>query len=251
MKWLYLAAGLLSLLISLAVTAPAAYVYAWSGGGDGTLRAAGISGSVWHGHAASLRSGAFGLSDVHWRLHALGLLGARLQFTLSGDTPGGHAHALVRIGAGGGDVEIHALRFAAPLADLTAAAGLAAVPLTGQVSARFTHIAVAGGRPVAATGTAALGEVRWILGEPALSLGAFEARIDTQPDGTIRARLETRPDSAVTLRGTATLSPAGQWQLDVNLRPAHGADTRITNLFAALGKPDADGWHHIVENGRL
>ncbi len=251
MKWLYLTAGLASLLISLAATAPARYIYAWSGAGNGLVRASGISGSVWHGRAGSLslERSTLRLENVSWRVHPLGLLRAHLRLSVSGDAAGGHARGTVQVAAGADTVVLQNIRLAAPLADLIDAAGMGGLPLSGQVSARLARIELNAGRLIRASGDIALGDARWLLAQPAVSLGSFDAHIGTTSDGNIRANLSERPDSPLALRGTATLSPSGHWQVDARLRASPGA--AIASQLALIGQPDADGWYHIRQSGEL
>src|SRR5699024_4402989 len=118
-----------------------------------------------------------------------------------------------------------------------------------QVSARLADLELADGQVTGASGRITLGDAHWLLADPALLLGAFEARIETTAEGDIRAHLSEQADSPLRLRGTATLSPSGHWRLDARLRARPGSD--IADQLVAFGRPGAEGWYRIRQSGDL
>lgn len=250
MKWIYPIVGVLAFVVALAVMTPAAWLLAWSGlAAQPDVHVQQIRGSAWQGSVERLRAGALILTDVGWQLRPLALVTGRLRYAIEADTESGHLEGAVNLAPTGG-LRIPALTVAAPLAELAAAAGVTALPMTGQVSARIAGLVVKNGYPIAAEGHVGLGGVSWLLMEPDVALGAFEAELDTRDGGGVVAVLADQ-GGPVTLRGQAVLMPDGQWRLDARLRPAQAADDPVRRLLDLLGAPDSQGWYRINQSGRL
>lgn len=249
MKWLYIGIGVVTFIVSAVVWAPADHVFALArDAAVPDLHAVGLHGTLIAGGADAADMHGVTLYHVHWRWLPTALLGGHLGLRVGGDTDNGHLAGIAEIGVLGG-ITLRRVRLSAPLADLTPALRLNALPLQGQISAKLRILRIAEGRLVSARGTVRVGDVKWTPGQPSVALGAFQATLTPLPHGGVKASLKDL-DAAMGLTGRVTLN-GDAWTLQAHLRPAAGAPPRVAQLAAGLGPADKSGWHSIHEHGQL
>lgn len=247
-KWL-IAAGLFGLAVGLLARLPAPIAAGWLESALPALSVSGVSGSVWEGRAARALYRDIPLLDVQWSLAPWALLTGSVAATVSTATDAGRLQATVSRGLDGALVVTDAYGVAS-LAWLARRAGYTFVPISGQIRLALERAVIApDGNVQALAGQLTARALHWDLLKPSPLLGTFTAAL-TGEAGALRAQI-VASEGPIALDGSAALSPAGVYRLDLRLRARENADPRLVELLTELGQADPEGWYRIAEQGRL
>ncbi len=247
-RWIGFAAlALATYLISLIVALPAANAYQWFLARP-QLRAYGISGTLWNGHADAVIRGGQRLEDISWSFHPGALLSANLGYATEADLPDGHFSGDARIGPSG-RIALSDAKLSTALGPLIQSLGSRPLPIKfqGRVEAILKHLTVKNGHVESADGAIAINDVQIQTGQ-GLSLGSFGIRVSDGKDG-IDGKIMDR-DGPLQVAGTVTMKKDGAVDLRVNVKtkPSAGDDLKKALGFIGLRQPDRGGMIQITGN---
>jgi hypothetical protein len=203
-----------------------------------SMRADGLTGTVWSGRAQSVRAGHMMLGAMTWRCSALRLFVARLDCDMALDLSPGRVDARVVV-TPRGIVSVSHLRGTVPLAS-AAALG---IPQGWSGQLRFEDVGAVmdSGRPTALAGTIVATDLRpphrpgAMLGSYAIELGEGFSTPGV-PGGRLR-----NLDGPLSLRGTLRIEPAGSYLAQGEIAPVPGAPDDLLQALTFLGPPDSSG----------
>ena len=245
----YIIIAALVFTASLIVQAPAATLYGWfKPKSASAVEVLGLQGSIGDGHAASLIiDNRPVLSNLHWTLQAWRLLLGQLSFHLesSGDSAMDGRVALTPLGS----VHVDKLRANAGAKALLTAIGQPFLPLDGQASLQLNALRLHGKPIMSADGRVEVHGLAWTLAQEPIELGDFAAIITTEND-VIVAKLQPL-SGPLDISGSARLSPDQRYDAQIQLRPKPGAPALLNSMLSSIGPADAQGWHHIHQQGQL
>jgi len=192
-----------------------------------TVVTASVSGRIWSGQAQGLRVDGHEVGSVIWRLQPAALLGGRLGLALRWESGGDRVDARLRLGTrsaratkvrGGLDASRIQAWFDLPLL------------LDGRLELDLPRVRWTADGGV----TDAAGRLLWAdagagLPRP-MRLGEYRAELAAD-SGRLEVRIDSGPDSTLAAEGYAFWDPVGEYNVDLELRAAAGADQ---NLAAAL-----------------
>lgn len=233
---LVFAAALLLALTVLIAFMPARLAQRLAGERLGPLRLAGVSGTLWHGHAAQASWGPRALGALDWTLARAPLLAGRAEttFALRGADglalDGAATHAGERADLRDVALELPAERLAPLLGDDPPVLG-------GTIRARIESAQLTRGWPTALQARAVWRDAT--LGNDAVPLGEVVADAAVQADGGIGGAVRDDGRGAVAIAGRYRILPLG-WTLQLTLTPRRD-DAATRRALARFGKPGADG----------
>ncbi len=253
MPWRLLAVGAITYLVVLIALFPAGHAVGLIAPrlapAGLSLAAHGITGTVWSGSAETVSVNGTYAGQVEWRLRLLSLITGRVGIDWQarlGDE--GHAAGRSRI-APDGTMTIQGLE-----ATVTAEAAYARFPYlpvvpTGELTLSLSELRIEQGRPTGATGQVAWSEAGLSAPQP-LRFGELRLALETSPQGEIIGRFADGGGPLQT-EGTVTLSPEGQYRLDLLLTPAPDAENSLKQGLMLVGRPDARGRARLQLNGQI
>lgn len=225
--------GLLAYGLFLLLQLPAALLFTQLQRAAPALRASGLSGTLYQGQAASVRWRGEPLGRLSWRLVPASLLHGRLGFAVV--VSRGTELALQTTASVGlqRQLRLRALAGHMPLATLLSLAQRPPTPLQGRFTLALQQLLLtSGGRPLSASGTVQLHEVR-LTALPGQTLGPFQARLHS----TGRRIIAELRDQGGPLRlaATLTLDPDGRYRLAGELAARAHSPPAVAGLITALG----------------
>ena len=241
--------GVVTFVIGLVAFLPARVAAGWIPMGS-EVKLGGVTGTLFHGTAgyASLPDG--GIENLRWTLHPAALLLGRASAHISfdSDLDGFSADISRSLLTGNTDVsDAHGNATAGWLARL---GGYTFLPVSGSVQLNLNEASFNDALKVSALdGQVTLSKARWELLNPPIELGSVQTALD-HTDAGIRARI-VDSQGPLAAKGNATLSDARAYALDLQVRARAGADDRLKKMLMQLGKADSEGWHQIMQRGRL
>ena len=247
-RWIGFAAlALATYLISLIVALPAADAYQWFLARP-QLRAYGVSGTVWNGHADAVISSGQRLDDVSWSFRPGALLSASLGYATDAALPDGHFSGDARISPSG-RVTLSDAKLSTALGPVIQSLGSRPLPIKfqGRVEAVLKHLTLKNRHIESADGAIAINNVEIQTGQ-GLSLGSFGIRVSDGKDG-IDGKIMDR-GGPLQVTGTVTLKKDGAVDLRINVKtkPSAGDDLKKALGFIGLRQPDRGGLIHITGN---
>jgi hypothetical protein len=230
----------------VAATCPAEYAYRLVADRLGVVSLAGISGSIWEGHAT--RTQVFGqdLGALGWRLEAAPLLSREVMAHI--DLSGGEVTAtgLVHRTADG-TINVRDATFHMPASMAAPALDIPALQLLGNVDGTLTQAQLHG-----AGVSGASGNLRWnnaaVAGAAQAQLGDLEATFSSTPDGGI-AGVAHDLGGPLQLNGTFKVA-IDSFDVDANLSARDG-NAQVIEALHYIGEPQADGSSHLIIHGKL
>ena len=207
----------------------------------------GVGGTIWNGSAQVVQTGQVNVGAVQWKLHALGLLGAK-------------AIADVKITRSDGSIETTVT--AQPsgqllFENLFASLSLDSLPPSvsfgwrGTVRTRLTTLEIVDNWPHRAVGTV---EVTDLIGPPRqpAPMGGFKLAFPEQaPPGVVAGAL-TDLSGPLQVAGTLELKAADRSYLINGLvSPRADASPQLVNSLQILGIPDAQGRRPVSLSGTM
>jgi len=211
-----------------------------------TVTTASVSGRIWNGRADGLRVDGHEAGSLHWRLQPVALLRNRLGLALRWESGGDRVDARVRLGTrsaqaahvrGGLDASRIQAWFDLPLL------------LDGRLELDLPQV-----RWTDDAGfTDAAGRLLWVgagagLPRP-MRLGEYRAELAAD-SGRLEVRIDSDPDSTLAAEGYALWHPAGEYNVDLELRAAAGADPNLVAALDSIAQREGDGSHRLQLSGR-
>lgn len=245
-KRTYLLAALLCFVLSLALGAPAALLYAGLRTRLPELQLLGVDGSIYEGQAAALRLNDTGLLErLHWRLRLSDLLLARLGVELgaSGSTVL-DTHLSRSLTA----LRAQDLRLSGPLKPWLGVFGQAYVPVDGQLNAELPLLRLEHNWPRDASGKLQLQNLAWTLARDPVVLGSFQADLSREGEDVV-ALIHTL-GGPLEVNGDARARGDYSYELHLQLKPKADAPPLVLSFLSSLGQPDNQGYYRINRSGR-
>ena len=212
------------------------------------VETAGVSGSVWHGHAARIRYAGYRLDDVDWRVRApYRLLWAQLPLRLrieKGSVSGFTSLVLSprSLTLEDSDLNINLEVFERALRRFRVHLG--GMPV--HLAAETLELRRAG--PGAARGT-----MRWdqaaVRSPVALSLGTLNLDLSDAEGGWVGAL--SNDSQEIRIGGRIRVGEGWAWSSEIRLAPGPRADERLRQALPLLGQPDRSGTVVLKASGRL
>lgn len=245
----YITIAAVVFVASLIAQAPAATLYGWFKPKAPTpVELLGVQGTISEGRAAGLSvNGRSALGNLHWTLKPWRLFMGQFGFHLegSGDTALDTRVAVPFIGG----IHVDDLRASMGVKALLTAIGQPFLPLDGQSSLQLKTLRLRSQKLKFAEGRVEVHGLAWTLSQEPIVLGDYAATISTEND-IIVVKLEPLA-GALELNGTAKLSPDQTYNAQIQLRPKSDAPPLLNSLLSSIGPADAQGWHHINQQGKL
>lgn len=242
--------GVGAFAVTLVAQLPAAVAIAWLAPAE--VRAGGVSGSAWNGHARELTVHGLRLTDTHWDLSVLELLRMRLggdvETRFGEDTFSGNM--VVRASGG---MLCTACRFDGTTATLRRLMpGLKA--LDGRLSIDVTQLEFADGWPTRVLGVATLSDVtlrNLPIAAPGEARPSFKIEVsaDPVPDNGLIEALIGDTGGPLECSARARLSPPGNFQLKGRMKARPGVPEQFATGISALGTRTADGSTELSLSG--
>jgi hypothetical protein len=243
--------SLLVLVLLLAVAAvglatlPAAVAYRWFGDRFGAIRLQGLSGTVWHGHAANLTVFEQALGALDWSLHPWPLLRHSVvaDLVLGSGAVGARGRVVVEAD---GTVRVQDAVFRLPAQLAAPVLDIPALQLHGEIEVGLDHAQLRG-----AGLEAAAGHVVWhaaaVSGAAQAELGELEADFTTA-DGAIVGTVRDR-GGPLQLQGRFRVT-AADFVAEARLA-ARDDNPNVREALRYIGEVQADGSSHLVIHGQL
>lgn len=201
------------------------------------------SGTLWQGACAEMRSGQIALSDLHWTLHPLALLRARLRLELQSDDARAAGRGTLTLHTNG-DAEFESLTASLPLQG-----GLTPMPAgwSGELDLAIAQARFEGQKLSLIEGTLT---VRQLHSErPATDLGSFELKFPSPTPGTPIIGSLRDIGGPLALQGSVQLTRGAGYELNGTVAARDPANTDLQQLLQLLGPPDAQGRHEFSLSG--
>lgn len=234
--------------LTLITHIPAALLYAAFHSKDSSLQVHGLQGTWSQGALSGISlKGRLVAQDLHWQLRPLQLLLGRVAVQLSG---GGQIATLDGgVATSFGSLRLSSFRFAGGIKSLAAAAGYSFVPVDGRAGGELSRLVLRSGQLNEAEGSLDLKNLVWTLARDPLLLGDFHAEISTTPEAI--TAIISSPSGPLEASGSARLLPDQSYDVDILLKPKPGASEMLMNYAKTLGAPDAQGYYHLRQRGKL
>ena len=247
-RWWLSPLGLLAYLGALAVLLPAELAWAWFGD-RAPVRAYGVEGRVWAGHATAVTGGAVRLDAVRWRLRPGALFTGRVAGELGARLGEGRLEGQVAWSPGG--VTVSAARLALDVDTALALAGRQAFQRAagGRLEALVRELVLQDGRPQRLRGLLTWNGARVGFGEDIL-LGDVALSLEPGQDGDIVGEL-SNAGGPLSLTGDLTVAPNGSFLLQAALAARDASDSAALSALARLGLPRSPGPHRFNVSGNL
>jgi general secretion pathway protein N len=230
------ALGVGAYLVFALITLPAKVVLTYFAPDD--LKAAGVSGSAWHGRAQFVQYGVTNLGSLEWDVHPLALLTGRVRADVRLRRLDGFVESELTMAPGN----------RVTFVDLSAALPLSALPSNiapggwgGTVNAKLARLALVEGWPVAAEGTV---EAINLMspGQRAIEIGSYRI---TFPAGQASedTLVGTLNDIGGPLQvsGTLQLKPDRSYVVEGLIATRPDAPSNVNQALRYLGPADAQG----------
>jgi general secretion pathway protein N len=238
--------ALLAIAAVVAITCPAQFAYRFVADRLGAVRLAGLSGSIWQGHAASTQLFGMELGALDWQLRAAPLLHgeAAAHLTLGGGAITASGDVTNRFD---GAMQVSNAAIGVPAQFAAPALDIPALQLLGDLEIDVAHALLRQAWPESATGTA-----HWrnaaVAGAAQAQLGDLEATFESAADGSINGIVHDL-GGPLQLNGTFVVS-AGSYDAQANLRARDG-NAQVGEALRYIGEAQADGSSLLKIHGQL
>ena len=118
----------------------------------------------------------------------------------------------------------------------------------GSLSVNLANVQIKGKVPTTITGNITWHDAVVTLLKP-MSLGGLEAKFSSA-DGTIKGVLSD-DGGPLQVQGLLTLTPVGDYDLNLALSVRDPKQTDLSNALRSLGRPDNRGQYHIKRSGKI
>lgn len=245
-RFLFLIFVILVIATVVAITCPAQFAYRLLADRLGAVKLAGISGSIWQGHASSTQVFGAELGALDWRLQAAPLLHGAAVAHLS--LSGGDIDAAGEVErAFGGLIEVREVTLHAPARIAAPALDIPALQMLGVLEGTIAQVRLRDAWPEAASGS-----VRWrnaaVAGAAQAQLGDLEATFASAADGSISGNVHDL-GGPLQLSGTFRIA-AGGYDADARLQSRDG-NAQVNEALRYIGEAQADGSSRLLIHGQL
>ncbi|MBS0002134.1 MAG: type II secretion system protein N [Thioalkalivibrio sp.] len=205
-----------------------------------------LTGGIWSGRADAVRVDRHHLGAVTWRLQPGSLLGGRLGLALGWQLEGDRIDARVRLGRRSAEaVDVRGGLDAGRIQDWFELPLL----LDGRLTLDLQRLRWSGD----AGFEEAAGALLWAgaaggLPRP-IALGDYGAQLDAA-DGALVARIESGPGSPLEVGGSAAWHPAGEYRVDLEVRPTPDAHRNLVAALDSVARRESDGGYRLQLTGR-
>jgi general secretion pathway protein N len=204
------------------------------------------SGRIWNGRADGVRVDGHEAGSLHWRLQPAALLRGRLGLALQWESGRDRVDARLRLGTG--SAQASNVRGGLDASRIQAWFDLPLL-LDGRLELDLRRIHWTSDRGFTdAGGTLLWGGAGAGLPRP-IRLGEYRAEVAAGA-GALDARIDSGPDSTLAVEGSASWHPAGEYNVDLELRAAADADRNLVAALDSIGQRQADGSHRLQLGGR-
>ncbi len=244
--WRYIAIGVAVYIPILLATFPAGRLTGAIERQVPGLSLMAVTGTVFSGHAGSLRFKASELGPVNWRLSPSGLLHGRLEYRLDLQNTDRHGHASVGITLRGAVVG-HDIDIQLQPDLLLNGFSPVALSSSGRLTLQLDTFAWRGNLPQDIAGLLdwQAAEIRSPL---QLSLGDIQCALESVGNDMVARIIR---GGTLGASGDITLGPDGRYTVRVSLSPGADVDADTRSLLEAVAQPQPDGGYLIQETGRL
>lgn len=235
--WPLVALGIGAYLVFAIVTLPASVVL--SRFAPPSVRAAGVSGTLWKGSAQVLQVGSSNLGGVQWDMHVLSLFTARLTADFKLTRIDGFAQGVATV-APGGRITLQDVSGSLPMSVLPP--NVAPGGWAGTLNMRFARLVMENGWPVDAEGNIEVIDLTGPASKPT-NLGSFAIKFpagEAPPPDTLVGAL-TDLGGPLQITGTAQLKQDRSYVIEGMIATRPDAPPDIVNVLQFLGPPDAQG----------
>ena len=238
--------ALLTVAAVVAITCPAQFAYRFVADRLGAVKLAGLSGSIWQGHAASTQLFGVELGALDWQLQPAPLLHgeAAAQLTLGGGSITAHGDVTSSLD---GEAQVSNATLRAPAQYAAPALDIPALQLLGDLEIDVAQARLRQAWPQSANGTA-----HWrnaaVAGAAQAQLGELEATFASAADGSINGTVHDL-GGPLQLSGTFVVN-AGSYDAQATLRARDG-NAQVSEALRYIGEMQADGSSLLRIHGQL
>ena len=244
----FLVIGLLTFLAGAILFFPARVAYQWFAPAE--LQLGGIRGSVWSGSASEASIQGVYLRELQWQLRPLGLVTAKLAYSVRSRFASGFMQADIAASPSGA-LAVSDLSASLPLAELQSV--LRMPGLGGNLSLQFKQLRIVDDLPVEADGEIKIAQlvVPFIFRD---ALGNFSAEFSAQDSAAGSAVVASLEDSDALfdLAGSLQIFADRSYRLQGRIGVTENTPATLRQyLSAGLGSADARGQHEFRLEGIL
>jgi len=204
-----------------------------------------VSGTIWSGRAATIRSPHITLTDVRWRARPLALLTARLSYLLNIKIGDGAIQTVASVSIDQ-KTRLKELSGVVPLSALRGIAQLST--FDGRIGLDLDDLLVVDQWITDAHGSVDL--VSLSLTVPITeALGNYELIFDGASDAVLEGRFR-EVDAPLAASGTLALHADRNWELSGTVKPTAATSRQLSQALTFLGSRQADGSYPISAQGR-
>ncbi|HEY8010619.1 MAG TPA: type II secretion system protein N [Rudaea sp.] len=241
--------GLLIVALCVGVaawTCPADIAYRWFASRLGPVTLADLSGSLWHGHAGSMRVFGRELGVLDWQLQALPLF--KGTWVVQVNVSGGDATAQAMLTRSADrQLDIRDATIQLPATVLEPAIGVPNLNLQGRIEIALKQARLRGAWVESANGSALWRDAA-VSGVAQARLSDLHATFVTMPDGGISGEL--RDLGGPLLADGMFTAAAGHYEAELKLAARDG-DTHVLDALQYVGEPQSDGSVLLKIRGQL
>lgn len=229
--------GLLSFLLFLIINFPASIAYQLSKNNLQGVEMYELTGTVWSGHADSLKFNKKIFHDINWELHPLSLLKAVVSLDLDINDhqypiKGQLAFAI------NGDLEANDLTGTVPTDMLQQVPSLSLVSLKGELMINIKTLVVNDDELKSAEGEIRLAQTT-LLQPVQAELGNILIKLSNQEEGVlIKIKDQQAP---IGIDGTLLLQPERKFNFSAVFRPTVKADNFLVGMLKNISRVKPDG----------
>ncbi|HZP12145.1 MAG TPA: type II secretion system protein N [Nevskiaceae bacterium] len=241
------AAGTIAFLLTFIAQAPAGALYAWLAPKAAKVELFGVDGTLLHGSVAGIGvQGRPAWQELHWTLHPLGLLTARVLADFETSTP---AVVRGRVSLAPWGTSLGDVRASGSARTLFSAVGQGFLPIEGQVSADLQSLRLKDGKAASVEGVINVEGLSWTLAKDPIVLGNFRGTATTDA-GKITLKIESI-SGPIDASGNVDVDADQAYNVDLKIKVKPGSPPMVQNLVQSLGAPDAQGFYHVLRKGKL
>jgi general secretion pathway protein N len=250
-RWSWWAVGLGAYVAFTLATFPAGTALRWFAPPGFT--AAGVTGTLWSGSAASCSVDGFTLESLRWRVRPTSLFLGRVAAEVGARIPGGFVEGVVTTSPSGA-VRVDGLRGATSLPALANVLPLNGI--RGQVNVALEELVLENGWPSAIVGELRLAGLETVPLIPdgsgsLLALGDYTITFLSAPPGALAARFVDN-GGPLEVSGSLDLDDTHNYILDALVEPRAGApESLVEGLKIMTAEPDAEGRRRLNLTGSL
>lgn len=205
-----------------------------------------VSGTVFSGQAGKVTLQDQDLGPVSWSFRPAALLLARIEYHLTTGGPLFHGSGFLGTGPGA-DLMVRELTGELQPDALVNRYLPVPVETSGSVTLTLDTLQVRDGFPAELSGT-----VHWteaaVVAPAALAFGKVEITMESSGD-TINVGI-SNAGGDIAVSGELTILAAGEYRMQLLLKPGPEADPGITGMLESYGKPQAGGAWLITDSGK-